>query len=202
MGATQVPIIALTWLKHNSTNMMVILTYLILLDFVSGFVKAFVTKTASSDFSTAGFVKKAGLLCVVAIVYAVSPLLPQLPIFSLSLLYFIGSEGLSGLENLAAAGVPIPPVIKSALLKLRESGATAPKMAPQVLSQTFNNGPMTTVEVPTMLMERPQHHDPPGTGTASFRSSTGTSATAAAYLDVTNRHGIWGRMFPWHRKKE
>lgn len=201
MGATQLPLLALTWLKHNSSNLLVILVYLILLDFVSGFIKAFVTKTASSDFSTKGAIKKAGVVIVIGLSGAISPIFPQLPMLGITCLYFIGSEGLSVLENVAAAGVPIPSFMRDALIKIRDSGTVLPPQIPPVLHQTFNNGPIN-VDVPQVLMEKPQHHDPPGTGSASFRSSTGTSATAAAYLDVTNRPGIWDRMFPWHRKKD
>lgn len=93
----------------------------IAIDYISGLIKAYETKQLSSKIGLKGLLKKVGILCVVAL----SVLLDRITgatgaIRTLVIYYFVANEGLSILENLAAAGVPFPKSLKKALKTLKK----------------------------------------------------------------------------------
>ena len=88
----------------------------IVLDYISGLIKAFCTKTLSSKIGFKGIVKKVGILAIVALSVSLDRLGGNTgAIRTLVIYYFVANEGLSVLENLAEAGIPIPKSIKKAL---------------------------------------------------------------------------------------
>lgn len=105
------------WLR--SQPMVSLLMLLTICDIVTGLAAAFVTKTASSDVSYVGMIKKSLMWLLVGISAAVAPLSPDIPVLKLTASFFALMEGLSILENCGRCGVPIPPVLKDALVKLR-----------------------------------------------------------------------------------
>lgn len=93
----------------------------IALDYVSGITRAFVTKTLSSRIGFQGLLKKIGLLLIVMLGTLIDRVTGNTgAIRTLVIYYFVANEGLSILENLGQAGVPIPPAIKKALKVLRK----------------------------------------------------------------------------------
>lgn len=93
----------------------------IALDYVSGITRAFVTKTLSSRIGFQGLLKKMGLLLIVMLGTLIDRVTGDTgAIRTLVIYYFVANEGLSILENLGQAGVPIPPAIKKALKALRK----------------------------------------------------------------------------------
>lgn len=93
----------------------------IALDYVSGIMKAFVAKTLSSKIGFQGILRKIGLLVIVMLAVLVDKVTGNTgAIRTLVIYYFVANEGLSILENLGQAGVPIPPAIKKALKALRK----------------------------------------------------------------------------------
>lgn len=93
----------------------------IALDYVSGIIKAFTTKTLSSKIGFRGILKKIGLLLIVMVGVLIDRVTGDTgAIRTLVIYYFVANEGLSILENLGEAGVPIPPAIKKALKALRK----------------------------------------------------------------------------------
>lgn len=93
----------------------------IALDYVSGITRAFVTKTLSSRIGFQGLLKKMGLLLIVMLGTLIDRVTGNTgAIRTLVIYYFVANEGLSILENLGQAGVPIPPAIKKALKALRK----------------------------------------------------------------------------------
>lgn len=93
----------------------------IALDYISGLTRAFVTKTLSSRIGFQGLLKKMCLLLIVMLGTLVDRVTGDTgAIRTLVIYYFVANEGLSILENLGQAGVPIPPAIKKALKALRK----------------------------------------------------------------------------------
>ena len=95
----------------------------IILDYISGIIKAYVTKQLSSKIGSMGIIKKVGILLVVMLAVLVDRVTGATgAIRTLVIYYFVANEGLSVLENLGAAGLPIPQSIKKALKALKKEG--------------------------------------------------------------------------------
>lgn len=95
----------------------------IILDYISGIIKAYVNKDLSSKLGFKGLLKKVGVLLIVMLAVLVDKITGETgAIRTLVIYYFVANEGLSILENLALAGVPIPESIKNALKVLKDLG--------------------------------------------------------------------------------
>lgn len=93
----------------------------IVLDYISGIIKAYETKTLSSQIGLRGILKKVGVLLVVMLSVLIDRVAGETgAIRTLVIYYFVANEGLSIVENLAQAGVPIPQSIKKALKALKK----------------------------------------------------------------------------------
>ena len=93
----------------------------IILDYVSGMLKAFITKQVSSKIGFKGILKKVSILLVVMFAVLIDRVTGETgAIRTLVVYYFVANEGLSVLENLGQAGVPIPQSIKKALKALKK----------------------------------------------------------------------------------
>lgn len=100
---------------------MIALLVAIVLDYVSGFIKAYVTKQLSSQTGFKGIVKKVAVLMIVMLAVLVDRVTGDTgAIRTLVIYYFVANEGLSTIENLGQAGVPIPQSIKKALKALKK----------------------------------------------------------------------------------
>ena len=93
----------------------------IALDYISGIIKAFTTKTLSSRIGFSGIVKKLGILLLVMVGVLIDRVSGDTgAIRTLVIYYFVANEGLSIVENLGQAGLPIPSSLKSALKVIRK----------------------------------------------------------------------------------
>lgn len=93
----------------------------IVLDYVSGLIKAFVIKNLSSKTGIKGIIKKVSILLIVMLAVLVDRVTGETgAIRTLVIYYFVANEGLSILENLGQAGVPIPQSIKKALKVMKK----------------------------------------------------------------------------------
>ena len=93
----------------------------IILDYISGIIKAFNTKQLSSKIGFKGILKKIGILVLVMLAVLVDRVGGNTgAIRTLVIYYFVANEGLSILENLGEAGIPIPNAIKKALKVLKD----------------------------------------------------------------------------------
>ena len=100
---------------------MIALLVAIVLDYVSGVTKAYVTKQLSSQTGFRGIVKKVAALMIVMLAVLVDRVTGETgAIRTLVIYYFVANEGLSIIENLGQAGVPIPQSIKKALKALKK----------------------------------------------------------------------------------
>ena len=93
----------------------------IAIDYISGLIKAYNTKQLSSKIGFKGILKKVGILLIVMLAVLVDRVTGNTgAIRTLVIYYFVANEGLSILENLGQAGLPIPKVIKNALKVLKD----------------------------------------------------------------------------------
>jgi toxin secretion/phage lysis holin len=92
----------------------------IALDYISGLIKAFVNKELSSKIGLKGIIKKVGILVIVALAVLIDKVTGESgAVRTLVIYYFVANEGLSIIENLGEAGLPIPEVLKKALKSLK-----------------------------------------------------------------------------------
>ena len=93
----------------------------IALDYVSGILKAFINKNLSSEIGLKGILKKVGILVIVMLGVLVDRVAGETgAIRKLVIYYFVANEGLSIIENLGEAGLPIPKKLKNALKALKK----------------------------------------------------------------------------------
>ena len=98
----------------------------IVIDYITGIVRAFITGTASSKQGFKGIVKKVSILFIVALACLIDQLTNAEGLLrTLVIYYFVANEGLSIIENLGQAGVPIPDVLKRAINELKKGSKNA-----------------------------------------------------------------------------
>ncbi len=91
------------------------LVTLIVLDYITGVVRAIYKKELSSSVGFRGIIKKIFILLTVALSVSLGNVLPQgIPLREITVLFFIANEGLSILEN-AAGIIPLPKKLSSVL---------------------------------------------------------------------------------------
>ena len=102
--------------------MLAILIIFMIIDFVSGFIKAWALKEFDSSKFYIGGVKKLGILMIVAIATQLDTLIhvDSVALRTVAISYYIANEGFSILENWGQLGLPLPKVLKNALAKLKE----------------------------------------------------------------------------------
>ena len=113
---------ALAYIFGGMDTMLNILLIFMVIDFVSGFIKAWALKEFDSSKFYIGGMKKLGILLIVSVAAQLDQLIridsPALRTVTIS--YYIANEGFSILENWGAMGLPLPKTIKNALAKLKK----------------------------------------------------------------------------------
>ena len=118
-----VSIVATTfvWLVDGIDVALQCLLVAIVIDYISGIIKAYNTKTLSSNIGFRGILKKVGILLIVMLAVLVDRVtIDNGGVRTLVIYYFVANEGLSILENLAQAGLPIPKTLKNALKVIKK----------------------------------------------------------------------------------
>lgn len=118
-----VSIVATTfvWLVGGIDVAIQCLIVAIIIDYISGLIKAYNTKTLSSSIGFRGILKKVGILLIVMLAVLVDRVtIDTGSIRTLVIYYFVANEGLSILENLAEAGLPVPKTLKNALKVIKK----------------------------------------------------------------------------------
>jgi len=112
---------SIVWLLGGIDISLQCLLIAIVLDYISGIIKAYNTKTLSSRIGFRGLVKKIGILVLVMVSVLVDKVTGDTgAVRTLVVFYFVANEGLSIIENLSIAGIPIPKSLKKALKALRK----------------------------------------------------------------------------------
>ncbi|MFV0402014.1 MAG: holin family protein [Oscillospiraceae bacterium] len=101
-------------------SLLTALLALIALDYLTGLLKGVCNKNLSSEIGFQGIAHKVLTLLVVALAFVIETLVGlNFPLREIVITFFIANEGLSVLENVAEAGLPIPSVLRKLLLQLR-----------------------------------------------------------------------------------
>lgn len=112
----------LTWLFGSWDTALIVLIAFMVLDYITGLLRAWINKEVSSDVGLKGIARKT----VIFIVLIVAVLLDRLLntgtwVFRTLICYFyIANEGISLLENCAGLGLPIPERLKDSLAQLKD----------------------------------------------------------------------------------
>lgn len=101
------------------TTPLIVLLIFMGMDYITGLIKAYMTKKLSSKVGLKGLFKKILILIIVSFCCMIDKLTGTAGLLrNFIILYYIVNEGLSILENISASGVPIPEKIKDALLQV------------------------------------------------------------------------------------
>ena len=94
---------------------------LMLIDYITGVSRAFVSKKVNSSIGAKGIIKKVMYLCVVTVTVLLDGLLELNGSLRTLIIYtFIFNEIISILENSSSLGIKIPNYLKNALEKLNQ----------------------------------------------------------------------------------
>lgn len=96
------------------------LVALVILDYITGVLKGFATKTLSSQIGFNGLVRKIMMFIVIATAVIIQTVIgDSIPLREIVIMFFICNEGISLLEN-ASEFVDIPEPLKDALIQIRD----------------------------------------------------------------------------------
>lgn len=96
---------------------------LMILDYITGVIKAIYLKQISSEIGLKGLLKKIVILIMVAMANIMQHVMGDgVAIREIVIMFFIANEGISLLENAAAVSNKIPQKLKDLLLQLRDQG--------------------------------------------------------------------------------
>ncbi len=99
------------------------LIVIMILDYVTGIIKAVIKKNISSKIGFDGILKKVMVLAVVVLANMLELILnDNIAIREIVIMFYIANEGISVLENVAAVSNKMPPGLKKILLQLRGDG--------------------------------------------------------------------------------
>ncbi len=102
------------------------LVVMVVLDYLSGVIKAIVNKQLSSEVGWKGLLKKLMLFLLIGLGCVIDRLLDCNGVIRAALCsFYIANEALSVLENFGAMGLPLPDFLKKILVKLRETAIGA-----------------------------------------------------------------------------
>ena len=113
----------ITWIFGGWNISIIVLISFMALDYITGILKAYVTKNLSSSIGIKGITKKALILIVLIVGSLLDKLINSNEwIFRTLICYFyISNEGLSLLENCAILGLPLPNKLLNSLKQLQEN---------------------------------------------------------------------------------
>lgn len=111
-----------TWLFGTWDVALSVLIAFMVMDYLTGVIKAFVNKEVSSSIGLVGITRKSLILLVLIVAVLLDRLINSGTwLFRTIVCYFyIANEGISLLENTIAMGLPVPEQIKDALIQLKE----------------------------------------------------------------------------------
>lgn len=95
---------------------------LVMFDVFVGILSAFTTKSLDSRIGIKGMVKHSGIILLVTTLSLILPIFHYGYIARITKIFYIVQYIISILENFDMLGIPIPPIIKAQLERLKEHG--------------------------------------------------------------------------------
>lgn len=100
-------------------QLLITLITFIVLDYITGVVRAIYEKELSSAVGFKGIIKKVLILLMVGVTVSLEKIMPAaVPLREMTVLFFVANEGFSIIEN-AAELIPLPERLKSVLAQLK-----------------------------------------------------------------------------------
>ena len=100
------------------------LLVIMVLDCLTGVIKAIYTKTMSSEIGFKGLLKKITILIIVALSNVLQQITgDNVAIREIVIMFYVANEGISVLENVAVIYPRMPKAIKDILLQIRDSNS-------------------------------------------------------------------------------
>ena len=98
------------------------LLVVIVLDYITGLLKGFKLGILDSKIGIKGFLKKIGILCLVALSVVIDKITGETGLIRTMVIYYlVANEGLSIIENLSAIDIIVPEFIKERLNQIKTS---------------------------------------------------------------------------------
>jgi len=110
----------LGWFLGGLDGFVYVLVAFVVVDYITGVLRAIVEKQLSSRIGAHGIVKKVAIFLIVGVAHLVDAyLLYDSEILRMAVIFFyISNEGVSLLENAVVIGLPVPEKLKNALAQL------------------------------------------------------------------------------------
>ena len=103
------------------------LIVLVVVDYVTGLMKAWNLKEISSRIGFLGLIRKIAIFIVIAVSVEVEKVIGSaIPLREVVIMFYLANEGISFLENISVF-INFPDQIKDAFLQIRGSGETKPE---------------------------------------------------------------------------
>lgn len=107
---------ALTYLYGDMNGLLVALFVAIVLDYVTGLIKAGIKHKISSEIGFKGILKKVLILLIVALAHIIDNVVGSGETWrNIAIVFYICNEGISIIENAVACGLPVPEKLKEVL---------------------------------------------------------------------------------------
>lgn len=119
----------LSYLYGDMNGLLVALFVVIVLDYMTGLLKAGIKKELSSEVGFKGILKKMLILLVVALAHLIDNCVGSGETWrNIAIVFYISNEGISILENAVACGLPVPKKLREILEQL-ENGTEEKEVA-------------------------------------------------------------------------
>ncbi len=115
---------AVHWFQINMFASLLI--HLMIADVLTGLLRAWQERTLISCVAGAGMRRKATMLIMVLVGQALEPYMQHMPVSEIIAAGFAVSEGISVIENAAALGVPVPPILRQVFVDIAQRGPGLP----------------------------------------------------------------------------
>ena len=111
-----------TWLFGAWDTALTVLVCFMILDYITGVLRAFINKEVSSNIGLIGIARKSLILVVLIVGVLLDRLLNEGTwVFRTLIAYFyIANEGISLIENCVGLGLPVPQKLQDTLIQLKE----------------------------------------------------------------------------------
>jgi toxin secretion/phage lysis holin len=118
----------LGWFIGGLDGFLFTLIAFVVVDYITGVLRAVVEKRLSSKVGAKGIVKKIGIFLVVGIAHLIDANLlgGENALRTAAIFFYISNEGISFFENAAAIGLPVPEKLKEVLAQLHDKIKTEP----------------------------------------------------------------------------
>lgn len=110
------------YMYGEMNGLLATLIVVVVIDYITGLIKAAITHTLSSGVGFRGILKKMLIMLVVALAHLVDNCVGSGETWrNIAIVFYISNEGLSILENCVVCGLPVPDKLKEILLDMEHT---------------------------------------------------------------------------------